>query len=92
MLTLPNTVLDSPAKLLSWPTSISTSVAVAMIAGALGVLLGSYVCVAALMAEAISHGQTTDLAMLIFPHYFEHSFTYLIVPIIAVLVCRLGQR
>lgn len=58
-------------------------------AGALGLSIGGYVCFAALRSDSISYGQTTDLAMLIFPHFFEHSFTYLVVPLVAMLVFQL---
>ena len=61
-------------------------------AGALGLLIGGYVCIAALRSDSISYGQTTDLAMLIFPHFFEHSFTYLVVPLVAMLVFEIAAN
>jgi hypothetical protein len=65
---------------------VTAAVALALIAGVAGTLLAAYVGIAALLADAASHGQTSDLAMLIFPHFFEHSFTYLVVPAVAALV------
>jgi len=55
-------------------------------AGVTGTLLGVYVCAGALMTEAAQYGQTKDVVMLIFPHFFEHSFTYVVVPSVAALV------
>jgi hypothetical protein len=75
-----------PGKFTSRTLPISTTIAGTMIAGAAGILLAIYVCVAALMAGAVSHGQTTDPVTLIFPHFFEHSFTYLLVSVVAALV------
>lgn len=72
--------------------SPSAVVAATLVAGTLGILLGGYVCVAALRADAVSHGQTPDLAMLIFPHFFEHSFTYLVVPTVARLAYEVAAR
>lgn len=92
MLALPGASPAAPARAPSWPGAVSAAVAVAIAAGALGLVLGGYVCVAALMADAVSHGQTRDLAMLIFPHFFEHSFTYLVVPGTAVLVSGAAAR
>jgi hypothetical protein len=70
----------------------SPQVAVAIAAGGLGLTLGAYTCFAALASDAISHGQTTDVAMLIFPHFFEHSFTYLLVPIVSLLVYKAAAQ
>jgi hypothetical protein len=64
---------------------ISTTLAGTMIAGAAGLLVATYVCVAALMAGAVSLGQTKDPVTLIFPHFFEHSFTYVLVSLVAAL-------
>ncbi len=86
LLLLPKVPMAAPAHSLSWPKSASKLVIVAIIAGILGLTIGSYVCLAALRSDSVSYGQTTDLAMLIFPHFFEHSFTYLVVPFVAALV------
>ena len=43
-----------------------------------------------LALDAASHGQTTDIAMLLCPHFFEHGFTYLVVPLVAALVYQVG--
>jgi hypothetical protein len=73
------------AKPLSGAVPTSATIVGAMIAGAAGVLLAIYVCLAAWMSGAVSRGQTTDPVTLIFPHFFEHSFTYLVVVMIAAL-------
>lgn len=52
----------------------------ALAGGAIGLGIGGYACVAALRTNAIAHGQSTDLATLVFPHFFEHTLTYLVVP------------
>ena len=92
MLMLSNWKTTLPAKSTSRTLPISTTIAGTMIAGVAGILLATYVCVAALMAGAASHGQTTDPVTLIFPHFFEHSFTYLVVPMVAALVYEITAR
>ncbi len=52
-------------------------------AGIVGILLGLYVGIGALVTGAASQGQTDDIVMLIFPHVFEHSFSYALVPCVA---------
>ena len=46
-------------------------------------LLGIYLMGGAILTGAKSEGQTQSLTRLIFPHFFEHSFTYLITPLVA---------
>jgi hypothetical protein len=91
MLVLSNWKTTLPAKSTYRPLPISITIGT-MIAGAAGILLATYVCVAALMAGAVLHGQTTDPVTLIFPHFFEHSFTYLVVPVVAALVYEIARR
>jgi hypothetical protein len=81
-----------PANPLSRHAPASATIVVAMSAGTLGILAGGYVCIAALMADAVSHGQTPDLAMLIFPHFFEHSFTYVLVPLVAAVTYEVASK
>ncbi len=81
-----------PAERMTQPLQLSGAIVGSLAAGVLGLIMGSYVCVEALLSKAVAHGQTTDLVTLVFPHFFEHSFTYLIVPITAVLVCRFALR
>ncbi len=85
MLMLCKARTSAPSATLSWPSSVSAIVMVAILTGALGVLMGGFVGIAALRSDAASYGQTKDLAMLIFPHFFEHSFTYVVVPLVAAL-------
>ncbi|HYQ72898.1 MAG TPA: hypothetical protein VET88_13350 [Gammaproteobacteria bacterium] len=49
------------------------------------IILGSWLLAGALMTSAASQGQTEHMTMLIFPHFFEHSFTFLVVPAIALM-------
>jgi len=86
MLLLPNWKPELPAKSTFQILSMSPTIAATIIAGAAGILLATYVCVAAWMAGAVSHGQTTDPVTLIFPHFFEHSFTYVLVSLVAALI------
>ncbi len=48
-----------------------------------------YVLLASLKSDAASHGQSADWVTLIFPHFFEHGFTYLVVPLAAALTYSL---
>jgi hypothetical protein len=57
-----------------WPIYVS---------GACGVFLGVYLALGTLLTKAHALGQSKSLVTLIFPHFFEHSFTYLVVPLIA---------
>ena len=75
---------DSHARLFAWPVTTA--------AGASGAILGLYVCVGALLHDSASHGQTDDLAMLLFPHFFEHVQTYVVVTAVALLVYRATLR
>jgi hypothetical protein len=92
LLAQPPTGVAQPAKSRSERASRSAVVGATLVAGTLGILLGGYVCAAALRVDAVSHGQTPDLAMLIFPHFFEHSFTYLVVPTVARLAYEVAAR
>ena len=92
MLMLSTLRTPAPVRSISRTVLISTTLSGTMIAGVAGILLAAYVCVAALMVGAASHGQTTDPVTLIFPHFFEHSFTYLVVPVMAVLVYETARR
>ncbi len=85
LLSLPKEPLAAPTRPF-FERRVAPNVVATLGAGALGLLIGGYVCIAALRSDSISYGQTTDLAMLIFPHFFEHSFTYLVVPLVAMLV------
>ncbi len=55
-------------------------------AGAVSVLCGAFLLVASVVNKAQEHGQTTGLAALIFPHFFEHSLGYVLVPALAGLL------
>jgi len=57
-----------------WPIVVTGGVAVAS---------GAFLLVASLLADAQSHGQATGLAALLFPHFFEHSAGYVLVPSLA---------
>lgn len=53
------------------------------VAGGAGLFLGAFLLVAALGASAATQGQTDSLVLLLAPHFFEHSFSYLVVPLVA---------
>ena len=89
MLLLPKADLNVSSDSLRWPKAVTAVVVATLIMGVLGILLDGFVGFAALHSDAVSHGQTKDLAMLIFPHFFEHSFTYLVVPLVAALTYEL---
>jgi hypothetical protein len=61
--------------------------ALPLVSGILGLLIALYVMVGALLTSAVSQGQTTNLVLLVFPHFFEHFFSYLVVPLVALVVC-----
>lgn len=49
----------------------------------------AYAVLGAMLAGSVEHGQTTDRITLVFPHYFEHGFTYVVTPLVAAFVCSL---
>ena len=49
----------------------------------LALALGLYIAVGALTRDALSQGQSTDIGVLIFPHFFEHFLGYCLVPFVA---------
>jgi len=61
----------------------TVSVVLPLVVGSVGVLLGLYLLIGALSASAATMGQTDSLSLLIWPHFFEHSFSYLLVPLAA---------
>jgi hypothetical protein len=75
---------DGDARILAWPLTVAS--------GATGVVLGLYICLAALSKDSASQGQTDDLAMLIFPHFFEHIQTYVVVTVLALFVYKLASK
>ncbi len=72
------------ARTYAWPLSAG--------AAALGAALGLYVGIGALINDSAAEGQIDDLAMLIFPHFFEHVQGYVVIPATAMLTYRLAQR
>jgi len=54
-----------------------------VLAGALSVSSGAFLLAASVLTEAQTHGQTTSLSALLFPHFAEHSLGYLLVPAFA---------
>ena len=61
-----------------------------VVAGFGSLVLGSFLLVAGLMSSAASQGQTKSVILLVFPHFFEHSFTYIVVALVAGLVYELA--
>jgi len=54
-------------------------------AGIVGIFIAVYLLLGALLGSAASLGQTGSLVLLISPHFFEHFFSYLLVPLVAAL-------
>ena len=55
-------------------------------AGVVSVFAGAFLLAASVVTRAQAHGQTSGLAGLLFPHFFEHSPGYLLVPAISGLI------
>ena len=66
--------------------NVSISLRWPLVAGIGGVLIGLYLLTGALLTSAVSQGQTDSVVQLIAPHFFEHSFSYVVVPLVAGLV------
>ncbi len=58
---------DARSRMNTWPIYAAATVAVAC---------GAFVLVASVLFKAQTYGQTTSLAALLFPHFFEHSLGY----------------
>ena len=54
----------------------------ALLAFALAIAL--YIAQGALAGDALGEAQSTDMRVLIFPHFFEHAFTYVVASCVAV--------
>lgn len=74
---------------ISWPTKVAPFHIWTIGSGFLAAGLSLYLLVGAMINDAGSLGQTRDTLMLIFPHFFEHSFTYLVVPAVALLTYQM---
>jgi len=72
------------------PIQGTVSVGWPLAAGTGGVLAGLYLLVGALCTSAASMGQTDSAVLLIGPHFFEHFFSYLVVPMVAGLIYELA--
>lgn len=72
----------------SWTRNESGSVSLAwpIASGAAGVVLALYLAAASVMTSAASQGQSDSLAVLIFPHFFEHVFSYIVTALAAAVV------
>jgi len=55
------------SRLAAWPIYV---------AGGVGIACCAFVLVASVLLKAQTYGQTTSLAALLFPHFFEHSLGY----------------
>jgi len=67
-------------------TAGSSPLSVALILGGVGVLVGVFLVIGSLVTSAASQGQSESLAVLIFPHFFEHTFSYVMTTLSAGLV------
>ena len=61
-------------------------VAVASLIGLGGIVVEHFLLVSALVTSAASQGQSESVAVLIFPHFFEHTFSYVVTTLSAGLV------
>jgi len=59
--------------------------------GGVAVLAGVFLTVGSFAKSAASQGQTDSLVMLVFPHFFEHTFSYLVAILAASFVFEVGQ-
>ena len=73
-----------------WPTKVAPFHIWTIGAGFVGAGIALYTVIGAMLNDAGSLGQTSDILMLIFPHFFEHSFTYLVVPAVALLTYQIA--
>jgi len=62
-----------------------TGVRLAFQAGLIGCTLWVYLFLVSIYSDSITHGQTGNFILLISPHFFEHAFSYLLVPLVAAL-------
>lgn len=54
-----------------------------LLPGSAAILIGSYVLVRAIASSAADMGQTSEFHRLVLAHFFEHSFGYAVVPVLA---------
>ena len=73
-------------------TAGTSPLAFALVAGGVGVLVGLYLVIGSLVTSAASQGQSDSLAVLIFPHFFEHTFSYVMTTLSAALVFEWVRR
>jgi hypothetical protein len=60
------------------PSAAAVPLGVPVGIGAGGVLAGIFLVVSSLVKSSASQGQTDSLVLLIFPHFFEHVFSYIV--------------
>lgn len=68
------------------PGTGAAPVAASLVAGGIGATVGLFVLVGSLATSAASQGQSESLAVLIFPHFFEHAFSYVVATLAAGVV------
>jgi len=61
----------------------------AILAGLTGFALWVYLFFASIYSDSIAQGQTDNLILLVSPHFFEHAFSYLLVPLVAGLTWQI---
>lgn len=63
-----------------WSRTETGTVAIrsALVIGIFGVLAGAFLLISGVARSAASQGQSQSLAVLLFPHFFEHTFSYLV--------------
>jgi hypothetical protein len=50
-----------------------------VVAGSLSVACGAYLALGVVVTDAVAKGQTASVSALLFPHFFEHTLTYVLV-------------
>jgi hypothetical protein len=60
------------------------------LAGTAAIVIGAYLAVGTLATGASSQAQTTDLVAVVFVHFFEHTLTYVLVPLTVMALCPGG--
>lgn len=70
----------------------ATLVPLLLAGGVAAIAMCAYVGFAALHGNAMSHGQSNDLVTLVLPHFFEHTLTYVVTPLVAATTYALIAR
>jgi hypothetical protein len=79
---------DAPS---AWaPEPKEPRMGVIYLAGVTAVLIGAYLAAGTVATGASSQAQTSDLVAVVFVHFFEHTLTYVLVPLTAFALFQAG--